>query len=214
MSRFISIGQAAERLGVSISTLRRWEQEGRLIAERTPAGRSRYDVTKLSGLEADRLDLGRIEQKRTIAYARVSSRDQKADLERQAQVLEMFCSARGWTYEVIRDLGSGINDRKKGLTRLLKLLIGGDVGRLVITHKDRLLRFGTELVFSVCEMKNIEVVILNSGDEDSLEDDELIEDVREIIDVFNARLYGLRSQKNKKLIEEMKNAVQNAQAAR
>ena len=214
MSRFISIGQAAERLGVSISTLRRWEQEGRLIAERTPAGHSRYDVTKLSGLEADRLDLGRIEQKRTIAYARVSSRDQKADLERQAQVLEMFCSARGWTYEVIRDLGSGINDRKKGLTRLLKLLIGGDVGRLVITHKDRLLRFGTELVFSVCEMKNIEVVILNSGDEDSLEDDELIEDVREIIDVFNARLYGLRSQKNKKLIEEMKNAVQNAQAAR
>ena len=214
MSRFISIGQAAERLGVSISTLRRWEQEGRLTAERTPAGHRRYDVTKLSGLEADRLDLGRIEQKRTIAYARVSSRDQKADLERQAQVLEMFCSARGWTYEVIRDLGSGINDRKKGLTRLLKLLIGGDVGRLVITHKDRLLRFGAELVFSVCEMKNIEVVILNSGDEDSLEVDELIEDVREIIDVFNARLYGLRSQKNKKLIEEMKNAVQNAQAAR
>ena len=214
MSRFISIGQAAERLGVSISTLRRWEQEGRLTAERTPAGHRRYDVTKLIGLEADRLDLGRIEQKRTIAYARVSSRDQKADLERQAQVLEMFCSARGWTYEVIRDLGSGINDRKKGLTRLLKLLIGGDVGRLVITHKDRLLRFGAELVFSVCEMKNIEVVILNSGDEDSLEDDELIEDVREIIDVFNARLYGLRSQKNKKLIEEMKNAVQNAQAAR
>ena len=71
MSRFISIGQAAERLGVSISTLRRWEQEGRLTAERTPAGHRRYDVTKLSGLEADRLDLGRIEQKRTIAYARV-----------------------------------------------------------------------------------------------------------------------------------------------
>ena len=91
--------------------------------------------------------------RRTVAYARVPSHNQKDDLERQKQVLKLYCARQGWTFEVIADLGSGMNYHKKGLKRLLDGIIAGDVGRLVITHKDRLLRFGAELVFAICEAK-------------------------------------------------------------
>ncbi|MDA8206697.1 MAG: IS607 family transposase, partial [Thermaerobacter sp.] len=143
----------------------------------------------------------------TIAYARVSSHEQKADLERQSQMLEMFCSANGWTFEIISDLGSGMNDQKRGLRNLLERIVAGDVDRLVLTHKDRLLRFGAELVFAICEMKDIEVVIINKGAEPTFEE-ELAQDVREIITVFSARLYGSRSHKNKKMLEKLKGAVE------
>ena len=142
----------------------------------------------------------------TIAYARVSSHDQKADLERQKQVLEMYCASNGWNFEVLSDLGSGINYNKKGLKELIGSIIDGEVGRLVITHKDRLLRFGAELIFSICEAKEVEVVIINKGEDTTFEED-LAKDVLEIITVFSARLYGVRSKKNKKLIEEMQKAV-------
>ena len=87
-------------------------------------------------------------------------------------------------------------------------ILSGDVGRLVITHKDRLLRFGAELVFAICEAKNVEVVILNQGEECSFEED-LAKDGLEIITVFSARLYGSRSHKNKKLLEDVKKAVED-----
>jgi hypothetical protein len=79
---------------------------------------------------------------------RVSSHDQKEDLERQKQVLESYCAAQGWTFELVADLGSGMNYRKRGLQKLLNQIIAGDVGRIVLNHKDRLLRFGAELVFA------------------------------------------------------------------
>ena len=101
----------------------------------------------------------------------MSSHDQKADLERQRQVLELYCAQQGWTFDLISDLGSGMNYHKKGLKRLLGDILDGDVGRLVITHKDRLLRFGAELVFAICEAKEVEVVILNQGEDTSFEED-------------------------------------------
>jgi predicted site-specific integrase-resolvase len=146
----------------------------------------------------------------TIAYARVSSHDQKKDLERQIKVLEMYCSSHGWKYEVISDLGSGMNYKKKGLVNLLDRIVSDKVGRLVLTHKDRLLRFGAELVFSVCETKNVEIVIINQGDERSFEE-ELASDVLEIVTVFSARMYGAGSHKNKKLIEGVTKAVNDVQ---
>lgn len=204
MDRLINIGEAAKRLGVSISTLRRWEAQGRLVPERTPAGHRRYDVCKLAELTGERL--ASKEQRKTIAYARVSSNDQKADLERQRQVLERFCAQKGWEHEIICDLGSGMNCRKKGLVKLLELLVSGRMKRLVLTRKDQLLRFGAELVFSICELKNVEVVIINQGEEPSFEED-LEKDVLEILTVFSARLYGSRSSRSQKLIEGMKQAV-------
>lgn len=214
------MGEAAEALGVSITTLRRWEASGRLAAEHTAGGHRRYDLAKLKP-EMFRAEVDA--QRRTIAYARVSSHDQKDDLERQKQVLELYCAGQGWTFEVIADLGSGMNYHKKGLKRLLDAVIDGQIGRLVITHKDRLLRLGAELVFAICEAKNVEVVILNQGlrsdaspaqqgeDADTTFEEDLAQDVLEIITVFSARLYGSRNRKNQKLLDGVKAAVEASQ---
>ncbi len=203
----VGIGEAADFLGVSKQTLRRWESEGRLIPdERTAGDRRRYDLARLRPEQFHEPDV----QRKTIAYARVSSHDQKADLERQKQVLELYCARQGWTFEVIADLGSGVNYHKKGLKKLLVAVIDGQIGRLVITHKDRLLRFGAELVFAICEAKNVEVVILNQGEDTTFEED-LAKDMLEIITVFSARLYGSRSRKNQKLLDGVKKAVEESQ---
>jgi len=206
MERIVGIAEAASVLGVSITTLRRWEASGKLVAEHTAGGHRRYDLSKLRPelfRAADRAN------RKTVAYARVSSHDQKADLDRQKQVLELYCARQGWTFEVVADLGSGMNYHKKGLKKLLDGILAGEVGRLVIAHKDRLLRFGAELVFAICEAKNVEVVILNQGEDTSFEQD-LAKDVLEIITVFSARLYGSRSRKNQKLLDGVTQAVEDS----
>jgi putative resolvase len=208
MDRLVSINKAAKIFGVSISTLRRWELEGKITSERTTGKHRRYDLAKLKP-EFFRLSPDR---RKTIAYARVSSRDQKKDLERQKELLELYCAAQGWTYELMSDLGSGMNYYKKGLKRLLNEILAGKINRLVITHKDRLLRFGAELIFSICEAKEVEIVILNKGEEGKFEE-ELAKDVLEIITVFSARLYGSRSRKNQKLIDGMKRVVDDVTGA-
>ena len=209
MTTYYSIGRAAEKLGVSISTLRRWEKQGWLVPEKMPSGHRRYREDQLGGAGLPpRIQLAKAMQRKTVAYARVSSSDQKKDLERQKQVLELYCSSQGWSFEILSDLGSGMNYHKKGLRTLLNRILSGEIGRLVITHKDRLLRFGAELVFAICEARNVEVVIINQGEETSFEE-ELAKDVLEIITVFSARLYGARSRKNQKLIEGMRSAVES-----
>lgn len=204
MSKLLSIKQAANQLGVSVSTLRRWDETGVLVAQRTPKGHRRYDLSKIN----PNLTRNKVEQQRkTIAYARVSSHDQKPDLQRQIEMLELYCSAQGWSFEVISDLGSGMNYHKKGLKRLLDDILDNKIDRLVLTHKDRLLRFGAELVFALCEARQVEVVIINQGENLSFEE-ELAQDVLEIITVFSARLYGSPSKKNKKLIEAVKASLE------
>lgn len=197
MSRFIKIGEASKILGVSIQTLRRWEETEELIPLKKSKGHTRYyDYDQLIGRKKEENNL-------TVAYARVSSHDQKEDLKRQAEVLFGYCTRNGWNFKVIQDLGSGMNYQKKGLKELLNMILEGRMVRLVLTHKDRLLRFGAELIFALCEAKQIEVVLINKGDEISFEE-ELAQDILEIITVFSARLYGSRSKKNKKLIEAAK----------
>lgn len=204
MSKLLSIKQAANQLGVSVSTLRRWDETGVLVAQRTPKGHRRYDLSKIN----PNLTRNKVEQQRkTIAYARVSSHDQKPDLQRQIEMLKLYCSSQGWSFEVISDLGSGMNYHKKGLKRLLDDILDNKIDRLVLTHKDRLLRFGAELVFALCEARQVEVVIINQGENLSFEE-ELAQDVLEIITVFSARLYGSRSKKNKKLIEAVKASLE------
>ena len=191
----VKIGKAAEVLGVSIQTLHKWESSGELVPDRKSAGGTRYyDLAKI-------LKLGN-EDSPIIGYARVSSHDQKADLVRQVQLLEAFCAAKGWRFEIIQDLGSGLNYRKKGLNQLLEMILHKKIKRLVLTHKDRLLRFGAELIFAMCEIQNIEIVIINKGEQPTFEE-ELAKDVIEIITVFSARLYDSRSNKNKKLLEAL-----------
>lgn len=197
MSRFLKIGEAAKVLGVSVQTLRRWDSEETLVPARRSKGNTRYyHIDQLVQQTSQEAEL-------TVGYARVSSHDQKKDLETQAALLTNYCASNGWTFEVIRDLGSGMNYRKKGLKRLIDLILERKIKRLVLTHKDRLLRFGSELIFALCEARGIEVLLINQGEDLSFEE-ELAQDVLEIITVFSARLYGSRSNKNKKLVKAAK----------
>ena len=196
VARLVKIGEAARLIGSTPEQLRKWESTGELLpARKTRGGTRYYAVAELLGLSN--------EDAPTIGYARVSSRDQKADLERQKAALEAFCAAKGWRFEIISDLGSGMNYRKKGLQRLLEMILRRRVQRLVLTHKDRLLRFGSDLVLAICEQQGVEVVVINQGEEMSFEH-ELARDVLEIITVFSVRLYGARSHKTKRLLDAVK----------
>ena len=197
--RLVKIGEAAKLLGTTPVTLRHWEKTGELVpARKTKGGTRYYDVAELKGLDNQAAP--------TIGYCRVSSSDQKADLQRQQELVEAYCAAKGWRTEIITDLGSGMNYRKKGLNKLLELIMQRKIRRLVLTHKDRLLRFGAELVFAMCEVQNIEIVIIHQGEQPTFEQ-ELAQDVLEIITVFSARLYGSRSKKHKKMMEGLENVA-------
>ena len=197
---FVKIGVAAEYLGISRQTLLNWEASGELLPARKSRGGTRYyALADLSGVKSGDMP--------TVCYARVSSHDQKADLERQQAALEAYCAAKGWHSQTIKDLGSGINSRQKGLHELLELILRRKMKRLVLTHKDRLLRFGSELVFALCELQGIEIVIVHRGEQPTFEQ-ELAQDVLEIITVFSARLYGARSRKNKQILDCLEEATQ------
>ena len=195
------MGAAAKLLGTTPGQLRKWEANGELLpARKTQGGTRYYAIADLFGRSA----AASPEEPLTVCYARVSSHDQKADLDRQQAALEAYCATKGWRTRVIRDLGSGMNYRKKGLQELLELILRRRFERLVITHQDRLLRFGAELVFTLCELQGIEIVIVHQGEQPSFEE-ELAQDVLEIITVFSARLYGSRSHQSKQLLDALAN---------
>ncbi|EIK2208395.1 IS607 family transposase [Campylobacter sp. BCW_6878] len=206
MDKLVSIRHAANLLGVTIQTIRNWDKQGLLKPDDiTQGGQRRYKLQTLKNINKNiKFNTDNL---KTIAYARVSSHDQKFELVRQVQILEIYCTKAGFNYEVIHDLGSGINYYKKGLTRLLNLILDGQVKRLVLTHKDRLLRLGAELVFAICEAKEVEVIIINKGNENAKFEEEFAKDILEIITVFSTRLYGSRSKKNKKLLDDMQGVI-------
>lgn len=207
MGKLVNISEAAQILGVTTTTLRNWDKKGLLKPDELTKGKARrYRIESLRNV--NRNIIFTKDDLKTIAYARVSSHDQKEDLNRQVHLLELYCSKHGYKYEVIQDIGSGMNYYKKGLTKLIDLILDNQVQRLILTHKDRLLRFGAELVFSICEAKNVEVIIINQGDEAPSFEEELTKDVLEIITVFSARLYGSRSKKNKNLISDLEKVVE------
>jgi excisionase family DNA binding protein len=193
--KFISIGEAADVLGVAVSTLRRWEAEGRLSPHhRTLGGHRRYEIVALQRL----LKPDDVIPKKVVGYARVSSHDQKDDLARQAARLRAFGAEQGLGYlEVIDDLGSGLNYRKKGLKRLIRLIAQRQIGHLIVMHKDRLLRFGSELLFELCRLNDIRVTVIEDVS-DAPHEQQLAADVIELMTVFSERLYGKRSHQNRK----------------
>jgi predicted site-specific integrase-resolvase len=196
-----SIGEWARRLGVTVGTLRRWDREGRLKPVlRTSGGHRRYgEVPEFSASDL------------TVLYARVSSHDQKFDLERQRDRLIRYAAAQGWTStEVITDLGSGLNFRKRGLLKLLDMILHRRISRLVLENKDRLLRFGAELLFRLCAVQGISVVVIEEPVK-GFEGD-LARDVLEIITVFSSRLYGARSAGRKRSVKHL-NPIAGAVAA-
>lgn len=197
---YLSIGQTAHITGLSISTLRRWELESKFIpCYRTKGGHRRYSLEKI---ERDLLDKrSDLVKRHAVAYARVSTYDQKLDLQRQEARLKEHCENKNIDYEIISDLGSGINYNKKGLKKLIHKICSYQVSELILTHKDRLLRFGSPLLFRLCEFYGTKVVILDDENTKSFEQ-ELVADVIEIMTVFTAKMYGKRAHKNKNALKE------------
>lgn len=191
----LSIKEASEFLGISIDTLRRWERVGKITSMRTQGGHRRYDKKELIKFKMGDNSENRI----TIAYCRVSSSDQKEDLQRQIENVSQYCIANGYQFRVISDLGSGLNYKKKGLQELIELICSNSIERIVVNYKDRLIRFGFELIEQLCSIYNVKIEIINLTEDKSYEE-ELVEDVLSVITVFSAKLYGARSHKSKKMI--------------
>ena len=199
MDKYISIKSASLFIGVTTTTLRRWEADKKLQPHhRTIGNHRRCDLNDVLTL-VDPSKPTDETIKQTVCYARVSSHDQKNDLTRQIQVLEKYTIDNHITNVVsINDIGSGMNYKKKGLTKLIKMIIDGCVDKIILTHKDRLLRFGSDLVINLAKHFNVETVIINNHDKTF--EQELASDVIEIITVFSAKLYGSQSHKNKHVL--------------
>jgi predicted site-specific integrase-resolvase len=196
----VSIGQAACLIGVSVSTLRRWEREERLQPScRTKGQHRRY---RLSDIQSEFFGLKtkpteRV-QRKVLAYARVSSHGQKDDLKRQIETLKDFCQKENLTCEVISDLGSGINFNKRGLNQLISEICAGKVGKLILTHRDRLLRFGTPLIFKLCHFYETEIIVLGNEEKNRTFEAELVADVIELMTVYTSKVYGRRAHAKRK----------------
>jgi len=189
MIKSLSIGQSALFLGVSVVTLRRWEKLQKITPFRTFGNHRRFFFDDLLKLQNS--------NKLHVGYARVSSHDQKTDLEIQIKCLDKYIQNDNKI--VISDLGSGLNFNKKGLIYLISLIISRKIHILYLTHKERLLRFGSELIFKLCSTFGTNVVIINSSESKSFEV-ALAEDVLELMTVFSAKLYGKCSHQNKKFL--------------
>ena len=195
---YLSINKVAKQLNKSAQTLRNWEKTGELIpAYKTKSGYRYYteeQINKLLGVEE--------KERVTIGYCRVSSRKQQDDLERQTENMRNYLCAKGYKFEIITDIGSGINYNKVGLNILLDKVIKGEVDKVVVLHKDRLLRFGFELVENLCKRYGTSIEVVDNTPK--TEEQELVEDLVQIITVFSCKLQGKRANKVKKVIAELK----------
>lgn len=191
-----SIKEFANKVGVSVYTLRNWEKNKKLIpAYRTKGNQRRYsDEQYYEVLQKNGKPINKV----SIAYCRVSSNHQKDDLERQIKLVESFIASKGERYEIITDIGSGINYKKNGLKRILELVSQNRVSKIYILHKDRLVRFGYELIEYMCSLHNVEIVQITKTESKS-DEQEMIEDIMNIIHVFSCRMNGKRSKINNEI---------------
>ena len=194
----IKINEMAKRLGVSIKTLQRWDREGILVAKRTPTDRRYYtedQYLEYIGLESK-------SKRKTIAYARVSSVNQKDDLQNQISFIRNHVNAKGEVLDaVVEDIGSGLNyNRKNWNNLLLNQISKGEIEKIYITYKDRFVRFGFDWFERFCNHYDCEVIVINNPDTSPQK--ELIDDLISIIHVFSCRIYGLRKYKKDISLDE------------
>ena len=188
--------EVCQRLGISYRTLQNYVKKGYIKPVVLESGKWRFreeDVEKL---------MGTVRKRKVVLYARVSSNTQKDDLENQLKYLQE--SVKDYDL-VITDVGSGLNMKRKGFQKLLRMILDNEVAKVVVAYPDRLVRFGLEILEEVCKAHNCEIVILNK--EDKTPEHELIEDLTSILTSFSGKLYGMRShkyEKVKKCVEELK----------
>ncbi len=202
MSEYYSINKFSKILGVSAQTLRNWDANGKLHPHHTSSNGYRYySHEQLNQVLNIKPNLDRI----VVGYCRVSSNKQKDDLERQIENMKLYLNAQGRPYEIISDIGSGINYKKKGLKELIKRISQNKVDKIVVFHKDKLLRFGFELIEYIASLHDCGIEIIDNTEKS--DDQELVEDLVQIITLFNCKLYGKRANKTKKLIKELTESI-------
>ncbi|MFA4646549.1 IS607 family transposase [Pyrococcus kukulkanii] len=200
--RLYRTGEVAKRLGVSTMTVRRWIKAGKIKAYQI--GRE----FRIPESEVLRLLEGKLPDK-VVIYARVSSRDQKEDLERQVEYLKNYCSSKGYqVVKILTDISSGLNENRKGLKNLFKLVESGEITKVVITYRDRLTRFGFKYLEQYFNSHGVEIEVI-FDDEEKTPEKELVKDLLAIVTSFAGKLYGMRSHKKKRLIEAVKNALRD-----
>ena len=196
--KYYSINEFSKILGVSAQTLRNWDKSGKLHPHHTSTNGYRYYSHEQLGQV---MNIKTNVDKKVIGYCRVSSNKQKDDLKRQIENMEMYLTSQGKQFEIIYDIGSGINYKKKGLKELIKLITQNKVEKVVVLYKDRLVRFGFELIEYLASLYNCEIEIVDNTEKS--EQQELVEDLIQIITVFSCRLQGKRANKTRKLVKEL-----------
>lgn len=194
----MSIGKFAKKIGVSVSTVRHWDNINFL----KPVKISNTGYRYYSQEQVDKYLDNDNKNDKVILYGRVSTQGQKDDLERQIQNLKTYAYSKGYSFEVITDIGSGINYKNKGLIKLLELISHNQINRVVILYKDRLVRFGFEIIEKLCELHNVTLEIVDNTE--TSKEQELTDDLIQIITVFANRLYGRRHKKTLSLIKQVK----------
>ena len=193
MEKLYTLRDACEILQIDPTTLRKWDREGKIRCVRLSNNFRRVPESEINRI------LGVKNNRTSLIYARVSSHDQKADLDRQIQKLQTVSPES----RVISDIRSGMKFNRKGFLELLDLVEMDKVSAIYVTHKDRLARFGFDLLEKVCNIHGTEIVETDGGEILSA-NEELTKDLISIITSFSARLYGLRSHKMKKILEAVK----------
>jgi predicted site-specific integrase-resolvase len=198
--KYYSIGEFSTLIGKTPQTLRDWHKKGSFVPQHITDGGTRYYSQEqlnhflgIKGIET--------KTKKVIGYCRVSSNKQKDDLVRQVENVKTYMIAKGYSFDIITDIGSGINYNKKGLNQLIDMITNSEVEKIVILYKDILLRFGFEIIENLCNKYETTIEIIDNTEK--TEEQELVEDLIQIATVFSCRLQGKRANKAKKMIKEL-----------
>lgn len=201
----MSIGKFAKELGVTPEHVRTMHRTGEVIPARiSEKGTRYYSEEQLRELKNSRTPH---REEKVVAYCRVSTKSQKDELEKQVENIKSYMYAKGYSFKVITDIGSGINYKNKGLQELISLINSNQITKVVVLYKDGLVQFGFELIQLLCDLHDVKIEIIDNSER--INEEELTDDLIEIITVFANKLYGSRSKKTKTLIERVSDVTRD-----
>jgi putative resolvase len=196
MERLYTLKEAKRLLGVTTKTIQRWDKEGKIRVVRTVGGRRRIPESEIKRV------LGLKEERVVVGYARVSSTTQKDDLERQKQLIHSYAKEKGCgEVQILGDVGSGLNENRKGFLRLLEMVAERKVSQVIIVYEDGLTRFGFKTLRKMFQAFGTEIEVINSEENPR---EELVEDLITVVSHFAGKLYGMRSHKYEEVVEGVK----------
>jgi excisionase family DNA binding protein len=206
--RLLRPKEVCQRLGISYPTLARWVREGKIRAVRTAGGKYRIPESEVRRI-AEGLPVSK--EVRAVIYARVSSPEQRGDLEGQVQYLKQYCSSKGYkVVDVLSDVASGLKADRRGLLKLLDYVVNRQVDVIVVAYRDRLTKFCFEYLEYFFRQYGVRVeAVLGEEPKDARQ--ELVEDSIEIVSSLAGKLYGLRSRRKRELVEGFKKLLKEVE---